>query len=110
MAEPSLQQIFGTGATQTAAVLTVSKADLAAKGLTASNSNSSESLLVALILLAKDRLTNENQAANPEQSITISDGFISLVNRNNQTFRQTTLTINLQKADTVASAIDPNDY
>ena len=53
MPEPTLTQIFGAGAAQTATVLTIAKADLAAVGLTASSTNTAESLFVALLLQAK---------------------------------------------------------
>jgi hypothetical protein len=57
-----LSQLFGGGATQTSATLTISKADLI--GLTASSSNTAESLLVAILLTAlanfQGLITDEN--------------------------------------------------
>lgn len=47
MAELSLTDVFGSGATQTATTITISKADLA--GLTPSTNNSADSLSVALL-------------------------------------------------------------
>lgn len=109
MPEPTLQDVFGGSATQTATTLTIAKANLATVGLTASDNNTAESLMVAILLLAKQSLTPETLASNPDQSISIEDGFESLVTRNNQTYRQKTYSINLQKVDT-ASTIDPDDY
>ncbi|MBE9191397.1 hypothetical protein IQ230_13785 [Gloeocapsopsis crepidinum LEGE 06123] len=109
MAEPTLQQVFGAGATQDATTLTIAKADLAAVGLTASATNTAESLIVGILLLAKNTLTAAALDSNPDQSISIEDSFDSLVTRNNQTFRQKTYSVNLQKLDT-ASTIDPDDY
>lgn len=109
MAEPTLAQIFGANATQDATQLTISKSDLAAVGLTPSTTNSAESLFVALFLIAKAQLTAANQETNPEQSITIQDSFESLVVRNNQSYRQKSLSINLEKVDNGAT-IDPDDY
>lgn len=111
MAEPSLQEVFGSGATQTASVLTISKADLQAVGLTPSANNSAESLFVALLLLQTNTLTTERQSTNPEQSITIEAAITgdSLVNRNNQSYRQSPYTVNLQTLDTF-TGIDPDDY
>ncbi|MBE9191443.1 hypothetical protein IQ230_14015 [Gloeocapsopsis crepidinum LEGE 06123] len=109
MPEPTLQQVFGAGATQTATTLTIEKADLTAVGLTASATNTAESLFVGLLLLAKAVLTAAGLESNPDQSISIEDSFDSLVTRNNQTFRQKTYSINLQKLDTGAT-IDPDDY
>jgi len=64
MPEPSLQSVFGAGATQTASVLSIAKADLASVGLTAADANTAESLLVALILLAAKELTEANRAGD----------------------------------------------
>lgn len=112
MPEPTLQQIFGANAAQTASTLTISKADLAAVNLTASATNTAESLLVAIVLMAKNYLTPSAQESNPDQSITVTEAdfnFQSLVTRNDQTYRQSTYTINLQKLDT-GNIIDPDDY
>ena len=112
MAEPTLQQLFGANAAQTATTLTISKADLSSVGLTASANNTAESLFVALLLMAKNQLTIANQDLNPEQSVTVTEqdfDFQTLVTRNNQTYRQITYTARLQKLDTGA-VIDPDDY
>ncbi|MGL5925488.1 hypothetical protein [Chroococcidiopsis sp.] len=112
MPEPTLTQIFGSGATQTATTLSIAKADLATMGLTASATNTAESLYVALLLLAEQTLSIANQENNPDQSITVAKAdfnFQTLVTRNNQQFRQSTYSVNLQKLDTSA-AIDPDDY
>lgn len=112
MAEPTLTQIFGAGATQTATTLSIAKADLAAVGLTASATNTAESLFVSLLLLAKTTLTTAAQETNANQSITVAEAdfnFQTLVVRNNQTYRQSTYSVNLQKLDT-GSTIDPDDY
>ena len=110
MAEPTLQQIFGTGATQTATTITIVKADL--PGLTPAADNRAEPVFVGILLRAKSFLTPANQEANSEQSITITDPDFnadSLVQRNNQTYRQKTQSVNLQKLDT-STEIDPDDY
>lgn len=112
MAEPTLVSIFGAGASQTSTVLTIAKADLSAVGLTASATNTAESLFVALLLLAKNSLTPTAQETNPDQSITVAQAdfnFQTLVERNNQTYRQSTYSVNLQKLDT-GNNIDPDDY
>ncbi|KJH71233.1 hypothetical protein [Aliterella atlantica] len=112
MAEPTLTQVFGPGAAQTATTLTIAKADLATVGLTAAASNTAESLFVSLLLLAKNSLTPAAQESNPDQSITVAEAdfnFQTLVTRNNATYRQSTYSVNLQKLDTGAN-IDPDDY
>lgn len=109
MAEPTLVELFGTGATQDATELVIQKTDLQTAGLTPSASNTAESLFVALFKLAMAKLTQASQDANPEQSITIEESFDSIISRNNQTFRQKSLSVNLQKLDT-STTIDPDDY
>lgn len=109
MAEPSLTEVFGAGATQTATTITILKADL--PGLTAATDNRAEQLWVGMFLIIKESLTPERQESNPDQNIVIDEPFgsDSLVSRNNQIFRQKSFTINLQKIDT-QSTIDPDDY
>lgn len=109
MAEPTLQDVFGGSAAQDATTLTISKANLTTVGLTATATNTAESLFVAILLLAKSTLTADALNTNPDQSISIDDSFESLVTRNSQTYRQKTYSINLQKLDT-GSTIDPDDY
>lgn len=107
MAEPTLQEVFGAGATQTGTTLTIAKADF--PNLTAAADNRAEQLFVALLLKAQVALTPTRQDTNPEQSITIEESFQSLVTRNNQQFRQITKSVNLQKLDATVG-IDPDDY
>jgi hypothetical protein len=107
MAEPTLIEIFGVGATQNANEITILKNSLT--GLTPSANNTPESLLAAIILKAQTKLTQESQDANPEQNITIENGISSIVTRNNQNYREYQLNINFQKIDT-QTAIDPDDF
>lgn len=109
MAEPTLQQLFGANATQDMNSLIIDKTDLVAIGLTASATNSAESLLAAIIAIAQQTLTTTNQEANPEQSVVVEDGLESLINRNDQTYRQLTKSISFEKLD-AQSVFDPDDY
>jgi hypothetical protein len=110
MAEPTLVQVFGAGATQDATTLTILKSDLASVGLTASASNTAESLLVALILKAAAYLNDTTQTTNADVQVTIADsGFPQIVIRNSTTYRQITYNLNLQKIDT-GFTLDPDDY
>jgi hypothetical protein len=112
MAEPTLIQVFGAGATQTSTEITILKADLAAVGLTASSTNSAESLLAAIVLTGKAYLTQANFDANTDQSITILPGFNSIVQRSDSAgnfteYRQFQYQFNAHKLDN--SALDPDD-
>ncbi|MBC6436212.1 hypothetical protein FM036_45615 [Nostoc sp. HG1] len=110
MAEPTLADVFGTGATQDAATLTIQKSALTDVGLTTSATNTAESLLTAILLKAKQTLTTANHDANINQSITITDGFIpSFVLRGEAKYTQDTLTVTLEKA-AGSTVINPNDY
>lgn len=109
MAEPTLAGIFGSSATQSATQLTISKADLASVGLTASATNTPESLLAAIIVLAQSSLGQLTYDTNLDQSITITNGTDALVTRNSTTYRQKTKTIDFFKVDSLGN-FDPDDY
>ena len=113
MAEPTIIIVYGSSATQDETTLTISKVDLASVGLTAASDNTAESLLSAIVLLAKDSLTEAAFESNQDQSITVTNGFDGVVQRddgsgNFVTYFQRPLSVNLHKlADT---DIDPDDY
>lgn len=110
MAEPTLSDVFGPGASQTGTQLIISKADLAAVGLTPAADNRAEQLFVGLVLRVLAYLNPSTQETNPDIQVTVEEGaFPAIVFRNNQNYRQTSYTVNLQKLDTSA-AIDPDDY
>jgi hypothetical protein len=110
MAEPTLQEIFGAGATQTATTITILKSDL---DMTPTATNRGEQIYAAVVKKAASSLTAANFATNPDQSITISTGFDSLIYRtinNVQTsYLQNQLTTNFAKLQATAG-ITPDDY
>lgn len=113
MAEPTITEVFGAGATQTSSSITILKSDLVAVGLTAGASNTAESLLTAILLIAKASLTQSSFEANSDQSIVIEPGFDSIVQRDNgsgnfASFRQNQFNVNLHKPD--SDVIDPDAY
>lgn len=71
MTEPSLTAVFGVNASQDVNSLTISKADLAVMGLTAASDNTAEALLAAILKLAANTLTAEQQLLNAEQHATV---------------------------------------
>ncbi|AVH71583.1 hypothetical protein [Nostoc sp. 'Lobaria pulmonaria (5183) cyanobiont'] len=107
MAEPTLVQVFGTGATQDSSSITIQKSAL--PRLTASSSNSAESLLVGIFLAAMNYLTQTNFDANTDQSLILGDGFSSFTTRGQTQYRLDQLTLSLAKIDT-GSTINPGDY
>jgi hypothetical protein len=110
MAEPTLQEVFGAGATQTATAITILKADLS---MTASATNRGEQLFAAIVKKASVNLTEANFALNTDQSINIAAGFDSLVYRTiastTTTLLQSQLNINFNKIQ-ASSGVTPDDY
>jgi hypothetical protein len=79
-------------------------------GLTASATNTGESLIVALLQLAKAELNTTKQETNTDIQVTIvDDATPTIIVRNNANYRQLSLTINLETPDT-GSTIDPDNY
>ncbi|MFM6669709.1 MAG: hypothetical protein ACKPJO_06175 [Dolichospermum sp.] len=111
MPEPTLTEVFGTGATQTTTTITISKSALATVGLTASSDNSAEAILAAILLIAKINLTETKFESNIDQSIVIDNGFKSTTIRGSDNVQYLTdqLTVTLAKVDPL-SPLDPNDY
>lgn len=109
MAEPTLQDIFGAGATQDATTITLVKANFTS--LTASANNRAESILAAIMLKALAALPQSTFDTNLDQSIYVALGFPGFAFRgaNNDSYRVDQITVNLAKPDT-ASVIDPDDY
>lgn len=111
MAEPTLTEVFGANATQTATELILNKADFAAIGLTADANNTAESLYLAISFFAQTYLTEANFDSNINQNVYIEKGLSSFTNRgeNNDAYRTDQLTINLAKLD-INATLNPDDY
>src|SRR4029450_12134552 len=106
MAEPTITQIFGTGATRLAsgaaapsAGLFIPDSALQTAGLATPTTASAEGHFAAVALNAQTYLTQTNFDANTDQSIYIASGFSSFTTRgtNNDSYRVDQLTINLAK-------------
>ena len=111
MPKPSLVEVFGAGASQSATTITIVKADLVSIGLTASATNSAEALLTAILLKAKAHLTEANFEANIDQATVVGTGFKSTTVRgtNNTQYITDQLTVTLAKIDP-ETPLDPDDY
>jgi hypothetical protein len=110
MANPTLQEIFGTGATQTATTITILKADLP---MTAAAVNGGEQVLAAMAKKASTPLSSTNFGTNVDQNISITTGYDSIITRsvNNVTsnYLQTQLVFNFSKLQT-SPGVTPDDY
>lgn len=110
MAEPTLTEIFGAGATQTATSITILKADLP---MTAAAVNKAEQIFAAIIKRNTTIMTQTVFDADPTRSISLVQGFDSLVYRTNGTTQETLLqvpiTINFAQTQ-AAGNINPDNY
>ena len=111
MAEPTLTQVFGPGATLTATSLNILLADLSANGLDITGSPTAEGLLVALLMEIRKILTEVNYGTNLDQSIYIEDGFSTENIRGvaNSAFKVEPVIVNLTRPKT-STIFDPNAY
>jgi hypothetical protein len=107
--KPTLIEVFGANATQTATDIIIKKADLVAVGLTPSANNTAESLAMAILLKNKVNLSTTNRTSNPDQSVAIEEGYAQIANRGTIQYYQSSFTVTAQKVNTTA-AIDPDDY
>lgn len=101
---PSLTQLFGTAATQSATTFTITKADLQNASqwtFTPAANNTAESLFVALLL--KARL---GQDVSTDAELVISDITQSLVTRNNVRMRRYSTTIEWYTVDSTIINVD----
>lgn len=71
MAEPTLEQVFGAGAIQDNSIVVIQKSALANVGLTVTATNTAESLFAALLKIAANSLTAQNQSLNADQHCTV---------------------------------------
>ena len=116
MAEPTIVQVFGTGATRLAsgasapsAGLFIPDSALQAAGLATPTTASAEGHFVALLLNARTYLTQANFDANTDQSLLLANGYSSFVTRGTSDYRQDQITVSMAKIDTAAT-IDPDSY
>jgi hypothetical protein len=108
MAEFTLQQVFGAGATQTATLLTINKADL--PGLTALASNTAESLLVGLIVIWLANLTETARISDEaNRQIAVSDAGTDISAGLNADFLRRSYAISLYDLFVIPT-LDPDNY
>ena len=103
MAEPTLTEVFGTGATQTSTGLTVTKAPMSEFGLTATGTNTAESLLGGIVAVAAKNLSEANRANDRvNRNLTISPAGFDVVEDpagSGQYFRRDIYTVILYKSE-----------
>ncbi|WGV23697.1 hypothetical protein [Halotia branconii] len=116
MAEPTIAQIFGTGATRLAsgaatpsAGLFIPDTALQTAGLATPSTATAEGHFVAINMGAKTYLTQTNFDTNTDQSLLMADGYASFIDRGSTKYRVDQITLSLAKVDDNAT-IDPDNY
>lgn len=109
MTVPSLTDVFGAGATQTATTVTIAKADL--PGLTAAATNNGQQILAGILLRAGIKLTPTNRTSDPDIKITIDYGGQTIfpIAGSTNLDRQDSYSVLLYKQVPRAD-VDPDDY
>ncbi|BAZ29946.1 hypothetical protein NIES4074_23940 [Cylindrospermum sp. NIES-4074] len=112
MAEPLLNELLGSDATQTETEVILSKANFSVVGLIASAVNGAESIFIAMVKLAKKNKFNATaREANPDISVEISEPSQTYQTVNNVRYKVTSYTIELFKPEPVTDDdINPMDY
>lgn len=110
MAEPTLPEVFGANATQTATTITIDKANLGIVGFNPAASNSAESIFVALVLMAQRVLTEENRAGDAiNRGVTVFYSGQDLINQGSQNYRRDAYSVLLYKQQSLSPVV-PGDY
>ena len=118
MAEPTVENIFGTGAQRLTSTtpapsdgLFIPDSALTAAGLDTPSSATAEQHFVAIIVNARGNLTLTAFDGDTDRSIYIEDGFATFTNRgeNSDRYQVDPVTVNLAKQNLV-TALDPDDY
>lgn len=112
MAEPTVQQVFGSNALSDTTALTVSKTDMASVGFTnAGSADRAEAQLVAILLLASQNLTENNRLTDlVNRNVTISYSGQDLIDQGGgNVFLRDTYQISLYKAQAIATVL-PDNY
>jgi len=113
MAELSLTDVFGPGATQTANSITISKADLA--GLIPAAVNATDAIAVGVINLLVANYTAARRAADKDISLEVIPQLPSLVpdfaatSDTTTTYLNKPVTVNIY-SPFATTGLNPNDY
>lgn len=110
MAEPTLQEVFGAGATQSANGLTILKADLVSTGLTPVGSNKAEGLLVAILMKAALALTEAARLPDlPNRNVSCTYTGQDRVTQAGSPYQRDAFVVLAYKSSALVT-LDPDDY
>lgn len=110
MAEPTITEVFGINSNLTSGGLNVSEAMFEEFGIQDPSTLNPEGCFVALILRAKQVLTEENRNLDTvNRQVTIVDSGQDLINQNGTNYRRQAYTILLYKPEALP-VVNPADY
>lgn len=113
MAEPTITEVFGASATQNTTSLTIQKAPMAEFGLTATGTNTAESLLGGIVAVAAKNCSEANRAGDrANRNLTISPAGFDVVEDpagSGQYYRRDIYTVILYKSEP-NTPLSLNDY
>lgn len=111
MAEPTIQEVFGGSSTEDPQFLYISKNDMANAGLTVAAQNRIESMIVAMMILAANSLTEANRLTDlVNRNVTIAYNGQDLIDQGGgNVFLRDTYAVSFYKPTSI-QPIDPDNY
>jgi hypothetical protein len=110
MAEPTIEQVFGTGAVVNGTNLTIPAVFFSDQGLTIGGSTHAESLVVAMQKAWALVLTETARATDlPNRNVTVTYAGQDVISQAGSQYRRDVYSAVLYKTTTLAT-VDPNDY
>ena len=110
MSEPTLSEVFGTGAAVDGSTLSIPAAFFTAQGLTISSATRAESLVAALAKGWTSSLTETARASDlVNRNVTNTYAGQDVISQSGTQYRRDVYSIVLYKTTTLAT-VDPNDY
>lgn len=110
MAEPTISQVFGSGASIDGTALSIPAAFFTAQGVTISSSTRAETLVAALAKGWANVLTETDRASDlVNRNVTETYAGQDVISQAGNQYRRDVYSIVLYKTTTLAT-VDPNDY
>ena len=110
MAEPTVVEVFGTGATVDGTSLVIPAAFFSAQGLTISSASRAESMVVALMKGWANVLTETARASDlVNRNVTNTYAGQDVISQAGTQYRRDVYSVVAYKTTTLAT-VDPNDY
>jgi hypothetical protein len=105
MAQKTLQNICGNGASETATTITIIKSEIGLTGAT----TTADQFLAAVVIKAESEMTQDNFQLEIAQNLYITDGFPTGANKDSVSWMIRQKVVNFGKPST-EEILDPNTY